>query len=304
MKENISSVSFQRYRRGKRAIFLNIVINLSLALFKGFIGYFSRSQAMLADAFNSGGDLLVNFVVLTGLKTAHRPADEEHPYGHGKAETLAQNGVGLLIMATGLFLAISSLKSLGTILTEPPGSFALVAAIISLVIKEILFRYMWILGKKVNSRALLANAWDHRSDVFSSLAVLTGIGGARLGSYLGYPFLYYLDSLAGVLVSMLIIYTGMSIMKDAGNELMDGMCSPETMKEITSIARGVPRVKEIQQVRVRGSGPCLLVDLEIGVDGFLSVEEGHDVAHALEEKLLYEKEEIIYINVHIGPCRG
>jgi len=258
---------------------------------------------MIADAFHSGGDLLVNIVVLTGLRAAYRPADEEHPYGHGKAETLAQNIVGLLIIATGAYLALASLMSLGEGLTEPPGSLALAAALLSIVVKEFLFRYMLLLGKKFRSRAIMANAWDHRGDVLSSLAALLGIAGARLGVYMGYPILYYLDPLAGVLVSALIVYMGLKIMQEAGKELMDSMCSLETLQDIAAIARNVPRVKEVQQVRVRGSGPCLLVDLEIGVDGFLSVEEGHDVAHALEEKLLEERTEIISVNIHVGPCR-
>ncbi|MDO9536501.1 MAG: cation diffusion facilitator family transporter [Bacillota bacterium] len=300
---NRTGAASQRYKQGKRAIFLSMFLNLLLALFKGAVGYFSRSQAMIADAFNSAGDLMVNIVVLLGLRTAYKPADEDHPYGHGKAETLAQNIVGLLIIFTGAYLAFSSLFSLRTPITEPPASFALTAAVVSIAVKEGLFRYIFNLGKKVNSRALIANAWDYRGDVLSSLAAFLGIAGARLGSYLGYPFLYYMDPLAGVLVSALIVYMGMNIMRDAGNELMDGMCSSEILEEITSVALEVTSVKEVHNIRVRSSGPCLLVDLEIGVKGFLSVEEGHNVAHELEEKLCVRREEILSVHVHVGPCK-
>ncbi len=303
MNNELQSNAVQRYRQGKKALILNILINLSLALFKGIIGFFARSQAMIADAFHSFGDLLVNLVVLAGLKTAYKPADEGHPYGHGKAETLAQNVVGLLIIATGGYLIVSSFLSLRDELLEPPASFALVAAVVSIVVKEFLFRYMWKLGKRVNSRALLANAWDHRSDVLSSTAALVGIGGARAGAYMGYPPLYYLDPLAGVIVSVLIVYMGVGIMRDAGNELMDAMCSPETMEEICAAAMEVPRVNEIHQIRARSSGPCLLVEMDIGIDGGLSVEEGHKVAHEVENKLFQVRNDILTLTVHIGPSK-
>ena len=292
-----------RYRRGRNAILYNIIINLVLALLKGFAGVLARSQAMIADAFHSAGDLLVNFVVLLGLRASYKPADAEHPYGHGKAETLAQNIVGLLIMGTGVYLAVSSLLTLRTEPEGPPGQLALYAAVFSIVVKWILFRYMWHVGEQENSRAIKANAMDHRSDVLSSLAALVGIGGARLGATLGYPLFYYLDSLAGIVVSTLIIMMGLGIMRDAGNELMDSMCPPETLQEISSLALDVPHVKEIHQVRVRSSGSCLLVDLEIGINGSFSVEEGHAVAHSVEENLFQNREDIITITVHVGPCR-
>ena len=294
--------AFKRYQRGKKAIIYNLFINLLLALFKGFVGYFSRSKAMMADAFHSGGDMMVNIIVLFGLRESYKPADDCHPYGHGKAETLAQNIVGLIIIATGAYLIQSSVRCLWEGVEQAPGSFALVAALISILIKEILFRYMWALGKKVNSRALIANAWDHRSDVLSSTAALLGIGGARLGAYLGYPLLYYLDPLAGAAVAVLIIRMGLEIVKESGRELMDGACSPNILDEICSIALEVPRVKEIHQIRARSSGPCLLVDLEIGVDSGLSVEEGHTVAHDVEEQLLSIRDDIDFINVHVGPA--
>lgn len=292
-----------RYRRGRNAILYNIIINLVLALLKGFAGVLARSQAMIADAFHSAGDLLVNFVVLLGLRASYKPADAEHPYGHGKAETLAQNIVGLLIMGTGVYLAVSSLLTLRTEPEGPPGQLALYAAVFSIVVKWILFRYMWHVGEQENSRAIKANAMDHRSDVLSSLAALVGIGGARLGATLGYPLFYYLDPLAGIAVSTLIIMMGLGIMRDAGNELMDSMCPPETLQEISSLALDVPHVKEIHQVRVRSSGSCLLVDLEIGINGSFSVEEGHAVAHSVEENLFQNREDIITITVHVGPCR-
>ncbi len=295
--------AYQRYQRGKKAIVYNLFLNLALALFKGVIGYMSRSQAMMADAFHSGGDMMVNVIVLLGLKESHRPADDCHPYGHGKAETLAQNIVGLLIMATGFYLIISSLVCLWAGMEQAPGSLALVAALVSIVIKEVLFRYMLALGQKLNSRALIANAWDHRSDVLSSLAALLGIGGARLGAYLGYPVLYHLDPLAGAVVAVLIIRMGLEIMKESGRELMDGTCPPETLEDICAIALKVPRVREIHRVRARSSGPCLLIDLEIGVDRELSVQEGHNVSHEVEEQLLRSREDIHLINVHVAPVQ-
>lgn len=298
---SLDAKALQRYRASKRAIFFNVLFNLSLALLKGSIGYIAHSRALIADAFHSAGDLVVNIVVLIGLRTAYKPADEEHPYGHGRAETIAQNMVGMLIVLTGGYLAVSSILSLGEAPIAPPGILALIAAFISLVVKEGLFRYLRRVGNKVNSKALLANACDHRSDVLSSLAVLIGVGGARLGGYLGYTGLYYLDPLAGAAVSVLIINMGLGVVRDAGKELMDSMCSPETVEEISATALSVPRVKEVYDVRGRSSGPCILVDLEIGVDKDLSVEEGHEVAHEVEDRLLYGREDIHFVVVHVAP---
>ncbi len=293
-----------RYRRGRNAIIYNIIINLVLALLKGFAGVLARSQAMIADAFHSASDLMVNIVVLFGLRVSYKPADAEHPYGHGKAETLAQNIVGLLIMGTGVYLAVASLLTLQVEPVGPPGQLALYAAVFSIVVKWFLYRYMWQVGEKENSGAIKANALDHRCDVLSSLAALIGIGGARLGAGFGYPIFYYLDPLAGIMVAVLIIMMGLGIMRDAGEELMDSMCSPETLQEITTLARSVPNVKEIHQVRARSSGSCLLVDIEIGIEGSLTVEEGHAVAHDVEENLFLKREDIITINVHVGPCEN
>ena len=293
-----------RYQRGRNAIIYNIFINLALALIKGFAGVLARSQAMIADAFHSAGDLLVNIVVLFGLRASYKPADAEHPYGHGKAETLAQNIVGLLIIATGVYLAVTSLLTIQVEPVGPPGAVALYAAIFSIVVKWILYRYMWRVGEKENSGAIKANALDHRCDVLSSFAALVGIGGARLGATFGYPILYYLDPLAGIMVAVLIIMMGLGIMRDAGKELMDSMCSPEMLQEISSLVQDVPHVKEIHQVRARTSGSCLLVDIEIGIDGSLTVEEGHAVAHDVEENLFLKREDIITINVHVGPCEN
>jgi len=300
-KNEYTVLTQKRYLRGRRTIFVNMLVNLFLAVLKGYVGYLARSRAMIADAFHSGGDLLVNMVVLLGFRFSFKPADDCHPYGHGKAETLAQNIVGIIIVAAGGYLVFSSVEAFRVGVTTSPGMWAAIAALISIAVKELLFRYTWKLGQKIKSCAILANARDHRCDVFSSLAALVGVTGARMGDYIGYSALYYLDPLAGIVVSVLIIRMGVEILRDAGKELMDGMCPPETVQEINRIALQVPRVKEVQSIRARCSGPGVLVDLEIGVEGKLSVEEGHQVAHDVEDRLLQEKEDILSIIVHVAP---
>lgn len=289
-----------RYRAGAQGAWLGIVINFTLMLLKAAAGYFAQSKAMVADAFHSGGDLLASTVVLIGLKISCRPADDDHPYGHWKAESLAQNLVGLLIMLAGISIIISAVNDLRGDL-HPPGPLALWVAVLSVVVKEGLFQHNIRLGKRIDSGALIANAWDHRSDALSSLAALVGIIGARLGGYWGRSWLYYLDPLAGVAVALMILRMGFLIMREASGELMESMADQEIRDEICRLAQSVPGVEEVYEIRARQAGPYLLVDLEIGVNGEVTVDEGHRVAHEVEDKLLREKKQIFNVIVHVQP---
>ncbi len=292
----------ERYKTGVLGAGLGIAINILLLVIKGLAGYLANSQAMLADAFHSGADIFASAAVIVGMNVGKKPADKEHPYGHGKAETVASKIIALVIIFGGLNIGLSSLRSIYQGIDVAPGGLALWAAAISIMIKEITFRYTYFLGKKVDCKVLLANAWDHRSDVFSSLAALVGIGGARMGDWLGYSQFLYLDPLAGVVVSILIVKLGISIAGEATYELMDASANSEILEDIKEKVCFVPGVKEVHDVRARFAGPYILIDLRIGVKCELTVKEGHDITKEVKKRLMESRNDILEVIVHVNPC--
>jgi len=292
----------ERYKIGILGAWIGILINFILMIIKGLAGYLANSQAMTADAFHSGADIFVSFAVIIGMFIASKPADQEHPYGHGKAETIASKIIALIIVLAGLNVAFSSLGAFFKGVDVTPGSMALWAALLSILVKEITFRYTYYLGEKVDCKVLLANSWEHRSDVFSSVAALIGIGGARIGDFLGYPFFLYLDPLAGLIVSVFIIRMGLCLAGEAAYELMDASAREDIIEDIRETACNVEGVTEIHDVKARSAGPYVLVDLRIGVRCDLTVKEGHDIAKRVKEGLLSQRDDILEVIVHVNPC--
>lgn len=193
----------ERFRKAEIAAIIGILGNIILAVLKGVIGSISNSRALIADAAHSASDVAGSFAVFVGLRAAKLPPDKDHPYGHGKAESIAAIIVAVLLLLVGVEIGISSGKAIFEPI-EAPGTLALYAALISIVVKEAMFRYKYRLGKKIKSDALIVNAYEHRSDVYSSIAVLIGIAGAILGSKFSLPWLIYADPIAGIFVSVLI----------------------------------------------------------------------------------------------------
>ncbi len=292
----------ERYKIGILGAWIGILINFILMIIKGLAGYLANSQAMTADAFHSGADIFVSFAVIIGMFIASKPADQEHPYGHGKAETIASKIIALIIVLAGLNVAFSSLGAFFKGVDVTPGSMALWAALVSILVKEITFRYTYYLGEKVDCKVLLANSWEHRSDVFSSVAALIGIGGARIGDFLGYPFFLYMDPLAGLIVSVFIIRMGLCLAGEAAYELMDASAREDIIEDIRETACNVEGVTEIHDVKARSAGPYVLVDLRIGVRCDLTVKEGHDIAKRVKEGLLSQRDDILEVIVHVNPC--
>jgi cation diffusion facilitator family transporter len=281
-----------------------IIVNFFLVLIKAAAGISAGSFAMLADALHSFADIVASAVVYVGIRVASKPADADHPYGHGKAESIASKIVAILVILAGLNIAYLSTRALFSVPQPAPGVMALWAAAISIVVKEMLFRYTIKISMESNSKVLMANAYEHRSDAISSVAAFIGIGGARLGLFFDQPQLYYLDPLAGMLVSVFIIRMGWQIAKDAANELMDSQADPSLTAALQAFVMQVEGVMEVHSIRARAAGPYIIVDLEIGVDEEITVKEGHDVAKRVKEKLLVENEQIGDIMIHVNPCRN
>ena len=282
------------YAQGEKGAWLGIISNFFLFVIKLFAGIFGRSQAMIADAFHTASDFLTSFVVLVGFRIAAKPADSHHPFGHGRAESIAAKIVSIVLIFVALKIAFDSAKILvsGTIYT--PGWIALAAACFSILVKEVAYRRVIVLSRKINSSSLRADAYHHRSDVFSSVAAFIGITGARMG----FPLM---DPLAGILVSAFILKSGIESFHVAYDELMDAAPPESLRKGIETAALTCRDVKVVKKVMVRKYGIDLYVEIIIGVDGGKTVEQGHlvtDMVTAAVEKAFDNVKDVI---VHVEP---
>jgi cation diffusion facilitator family transporter len=255
----------------KTCTLIGLATNVVLAIFKLLAGIFGLSYAMVADAIHSFSDCLATGIVYAGIRIGEKPADTSHPYGHANAETIAAFVVALMILATGIFVGVSAVQLIAQGHFETPAIIALIAAAASIVIKEALFRYTLKVGKSNNSPAVTANAWDHRSDAYSSVAALAGILGARLG-------LPYLDPIAGLVVAALITKMSITLLRPNIGVLMDK--SPDTafLNQLSAATQKVEGVRSIDSIRAHCRGSSYTIDIEIAVDSKLTVEQGHQIA--------------------------
>lgn len=288
-----------------RVTWVGFFTNLLLSAGKMAAGILGRSGAMIADAIHSISDFLTDVIVLIFVKVSVRPANEKYRYGHGKFETLATFLVGIILVFVALELMWGNVKTILAILTrelipERPGQIALWAAALSIITKEILYWYTFLQGRRVNSPAVIANAWHHRSDALSSVATLTGIG---LAYFLGEKW-RILDPVAAIFVGILILRVAFKLLKPALEELMERSLPREEEKRILEIiANEFPVVRDPHKLKTRHIGNARAIQLDIRLDGFLTVNESHDIAEAIEQRLLREFGPETYVIVHVDPFR-
>jgi cation diffusion facilitator family transporter len=290
-----------RFRQAEIATWIGIVVNGLLAILKGVFGWISGSRALIADAAHSASDVAGSIAVLAGLRTAKKPPDEDHPYGHGKAENVATIIVAILLVVVGIEIAISSTKVFFGETPVAPSGVALVAIVISILVKEVLYQYKVRLAKKLNSSALMAEAWHHRSDAISSVAAFIGVLGAILGARYNVPVLVYLDPLAGLLVSLLVIKIGFSLAKEASSIMMEQVLDAEKTQPFIETASKIPGVKRVDELLARNHGHYLVIDLRIGVDPHITVEQGHLISKEVKKALLESHSDVQKVFVHINP---
>jgi len=273
-----------------RVTWLGLFANLILAIAKGFIGTIAHSSALIADAGHSVSDLLSDSITLWAVHMAGVPKDKNHPYGHGKFETVGTFIVAIFLLLTGVGVAWHVLNKIDT--PEVPGTAALWMAAIAICLKEALFHVTRMVGRRSGSRVLLANAWHHRSDAISSVAALVGIGGAQWGIPL-------MDPIAGVLVAGLIIKTGIDIGYESIRELTDETVEEEVISELGRILAKIDGVDHFHEMRARRMGPQLLVDLHIEVDSMMSISAAHQVAERVRLRILDELPAVNEVLVHV-----
>lgn len=279
------------------------IVNALLVAVKFVAGIMGRSSALVADAVHSLTDFVSDIVVLVFVRISGKPRDAEHGYGHGKFETLATMIIGVLLVAAGIGLLFNGAKQVwdsinGIVLPEPTW-IALAVAFISIVSKELLFRYTIKEGRRLNSDAVIANAWHHRSDVISSIGTMIGIGGAM---FFGRKW-RILDPIAAVVVSFFIIKAGYDIIKPAINELLEASLPKEQTDEITEIIRSVAGVKGLHNLRTRKIGNAIAIDVHVKMDGELRLTEAHEIASRIEKAIRDHYGVESMINVHMEPLK-
>jgi cation diffusion facilitator family transporter len=278
----------------RTCLHVGIWVNVLLTAFKIAAGIVGGSRAMLVDGIHSGTDVVATVVVFFAYNSSKKPADESHPYGHEGIESIAALFVALLLIVTGGYMTYSSIQYIRTGAYHMHGLLPLVAAVLSIVIKEAMYHYTVWIGKRENSPALLSNAWDHRSDVFSSVAALLGILGARAG-------MKFLDPLAGIVIALLIIHMAYRIIRENLGMLIDEPPDAEEFASLSAVIAGVDGVREIGEFKVRRRGSMYYVDVTIFVSEDLTVGEGHSVAEEVERRLLQPGNRVFSSMVHVEP---
>lgn len=286
--------------RSRTAVAVSVrtmVVNIFLSAFKLFAGIFAHSGAMLSDAVHSLSDVMSTVVVIIGVKLAGKGADHKHPYGHERIECVAAVLLAVLLGATGLGIGAAGIRILalghsGSL--QPPGLLALIAAASSIVIKEGMYWYTRQAAKRIDSSALMADAWHHRSDALSSVGSLFGIAGARIG----FPFL---DPVASLVICIFILRAALMIFVDAVNKMLDTACDDETQERIEHIIQAQQGVLHVDQLKTRLFGDRIYLEVEIRAQGTLSLTEAHAIAHRVHDAVEAQVNTIKHCTVHVNP---
>ena len=287
-----------------KVTWIGSVVNFLLLTFKFIAGILGHSSALVADAVHSLSDFVTDIIVIVFVKISSKPEDDDHRYGHGKYETLATALIGIALFAVGIGLLVGGATKVadvikGTVLPAP-SIIALIAAGVSIVSKEILYRYTVRIGKNLNSQAVVANAWHHRSDAFSSIGTLIGIGGAI---FLGEKW-RILDPIAAIVVSAFIIKVAVDLVKPAIDELLERSLPAETEKRILDIICSFQEVSSPHHLRTRRIGNHIAIEVHLRMDGMTTLENAHTVATNVENRLKDEFGPDTHIGIHMEPIKN
>ena len=275
----------------------SITGNAVLTAFKLFAGIFAHSSAMVSDAVHSASDVFSSIIVIVGVRLSGRAADKEHPYGHERMECVAAILLAVILAVTGGLIGLSAVRSIISP-TEAsktaPGLLALIAAVVSIVVKEGMYRYTVHYARLLDSPSLMASAWDHRSDAFSSIGTLVGIAGARMG----YPAL---EHIASIVICLLILKAAVDIFREAMDKMLDHSAGEEIEAQLAECAMEQDRVLGVDLVRTRQFGSRIYVDIEISADGSMTLSEGHEVAQQVHDTIESRFPKVKHIMVHVNP---
>lgn len=278
---------------------ISIIVNISLSVFKFLAGIIARSGAMISDAVHSASDVLSTVIVIIGVQLSNKKSDNDHQYGHERLECVSSIILSGLLFATGIGIGINGIKDIlegtsGKALAAP-GVLALIAAVLSLLVKEWMFWYTRAAARKINSGALMADAWHHRSDALSSIGAFIGILGARLG----YPVL---DPIASVIICLFIAKAAIDIFKDAIDKMVDHSCDDAIVEQMKQVITNISGVERIDLIRTRLFGSKIYVDIEIAVNGELSLNKAHAIAETVHLSIEKAFPNVKHCMVHVNPA--
>jgi len=284
----------ERFDSAERIIKVGFWVNAVLMLFKLSAGYWGRSDAVFADGIESACDFVAIFATMVALKLGRQPFDEKHPYGHGRAESLSALLVSLVIFLTGGWILFNSVHAIIERDFKSPEIIAVVAAFVTILIKEWLCRFTRKTGQQLDSPSLLAIAQDHRKDAVTSISTLVGV----VGAYFGFGIM---DPLAAGLTSFFILHVGYQTCRGAAHDLMDGNVPPNFIDRVTHLAESVEQVEHVHDIRGRRSGQYMIIDLKLEMDPCMTVKESHDVAKKVKKLIFDGFPNVGDVMIHINP---
>lgn len=284
------------YREATRAAFIGLAVNLALGIVKLAGGIVGGAFALVSDSVNSLGDSATSIVVLVALRIAQKPPDKEHPYGHTRAEAIAASNVALLVIISALLVGWEALRRISLPHPVPP-FWTLWIAAANVLIKEALYRYKVRVGRRTGSAAIIANAWDHRSDALCSLAVLVGLAVVRFAG----PTYIWADEAAALVVVLAILWSAAMLFRRSASELMDVQAETDLVRRVRAAAEEVQGVQAVEKLWVRKTGLEYLVDIHIEVDAQMTVEEGHRIGHRVKDHLVATFPAVRDVLVHLEP---
>lgn len=294
-------MSHSRETIEKKVAWLSIWSNVILTAAKILIGLIATSSALFADGIHSAADLFASIIVLMVIGLANKPADEQHPYGHGKAEVIISAVIGIILFIIALYLIYEAIHNIFLPVTTSPEWIAVIVAIISYVSKLWLYRFSIRIAKVQSSKAIEAIAYDHKADIAASLAAAFGIALAIAGKAFGINILLYSDVIASMIVSLFILKIAFDMLREAFHVLMESNISREKLAEFEAIITSFPDVRRIDRLRAREHGHYLIIDLRISVDHQLTIKEGHDLGRAIKLRIQEKYDHVQEVLIHLNP---
>ncbi|GFN33305.1 cation diffusion facilitator family transporter [Paenibacillus xylaniclasticus] len=282
------------------AVWISLFSNIFLTAIKVIVGVLFKSQVLLADGIHNAGDVIATGAALSSMKISKQPADEDHPYGHGKAEVLGSGIVAFILALASIYMGYHAVLAFWE---EPAKAswIALAAAIVSLIWKLVLYLYTMRLGRQSNSKALIATAYDHLADVYASIAAVVGIGLSMIGEAYDLSLLLYGDPAAGIIVSFLVLKLAYEMARESMDILMEKTISEQKLSEYEALIYTVSAVKRIDRLRAREHGHYILVDVRVSIPAEMTIQQGHDVTREIKKAIMDKHDDVGEVLIHLNP---